>query len=124
MKDRIVLEAMQFYGFHGVNPEERSMGQLFLVNLAVEMDLAKPGGSDQLEDTVSYTHLYRTVQSVMEGEPRQLLEAVAQAVADKVLSSYPVDGVEVSVKKLRPPVRGAVTGHPSVEIYRTQGDRK
>ena len=122
MKDRIVLEAMQFHGFHGVNPEERTLGQLFVVNLAVEIDLTKPGRSDRLEDTVSYTHLYRTVQAVMEGEPRMLLEAVAQAVADQVLSSFPVDGVEVSVKKLRPPVRSAVTGQASVEIYRTRGD--
>ncbi len=109
---------MQFYGFHGVNPEEQALGQAYLVDLSVELDLRRAGLSDRLEDTVSYTQLYRVVQSVMEGESRNLLEAAAQAIADQVLSQFPVDGVSVSVKKPRPPVRGSVIEHAAVEIYR------
>ena len=116
--DRIVLEGMQFYGFHGVNPEEQALGQSYLVDLAVELDLSQPGESDRLDDTVSYTHLYRVVQSVMEGESRNLLETAAQAIADQVLAQFPVDAVSVSVKKPRPPVRGSVIEHAMVEIYR------
>ncbi|SVB31719.1 uncharacterized protein METZ01_LOCUS184573, partial [marine metagenome] len=71
--DRIVLEGMRFYGFHGVNPEERVLGQEYLVDLAVEMELRTAGASDRLEDTVSYAHIYRAVLDVMEGEPRNLL---------------------------------------------------
>ena len=88
--DRIVLEGMQFYGFHGANPEERTLGQPYQVDLAVELDLHKPGASDRLEDTVSYTRLYRVVQEVVEGEPRNLLEATAQTIADRVLAELPV----------------------------------
>ena len=116
--DRIVLEGMQFYGFHGVNPEEQALGQSYLVDLAVELDLSQPSESDRLDDTVSYTHLYRVVQSVMEGESRNLLETAAQAIADQVLAQFPVDAVSVSVKKPRPPVRGSVIEHAMVEIYR------
>ena len=116
--DRIVLEGMQFYGFHGVNPEEQALGQSYLVDLAVELDLTPAGQSDRLDDTVSYTHLYRAVQSVMEGESRNLLETAAQAIADQVLAQFPVDAVSVSVKKPRPPVRGSVIEHAMVEIYR------
>ena len=116
--DRIVLEGMQFYGFHGVNPEEQALGQSYLVDLAVELDLSQAGQSDRLDDTVSYTHLYRVVQSVMEGESRNLLETAAQAIADRVLAQFPVDAVSVSVKKPRPPVRGSVIEHAMVEIYR------
>jgi dihydroneopterin aldolase len=116
--DRIVLEGMQFYGFHGVNPEEQALGQSYLVDLAVELDLSQAGESDRLDDTVSYTHLYRVVQSVMEGESRNLLETAAQAIADQVLAQFPVDAVSVSVKKPRPPVRGSVIEHAMVEIYR------
>ncbi len=118
--DRIVLEGMQFYGFHGVNPEEQALGQSYLVDLAVELDLSQAGQSDRLDDTVSYTHLYRVVQSVMEGESRNLLETAAQAIADRVLAQFPVDAVSVSVKKPRPPVRGSVIEHAMVEIYRRQ----
>ena len=116
--DRIVLEGMQFYGFHGVNPEEQALGQSYLVDLAVELDLSQAGQSDRLDDTVSYTHLYRVVQSVMEGESRNLLETAAEAIADQVLAQFPVDAVSVSVKKPRPPVRGSVIEHAMVEIYR------
>ena len=84
--DRIVLEGMRFYGFHGVNPEERVLGQEYLVDVTVELDLRSAGGSDRLEDTISYARVYRAVREVMEGEPYNLLEAAAQSIADRVVS--------------------------------------
>ena len=119
--DRIVLEGMRFYGFHGVNPEERVLGQEYVVDLTVEMDLGPAGESDRLEDTVSYAHIYRAVKDVMEGEPKNLLEAAAQAVADRVLAEFSVDSVGVRVKKPHPPIRGSVIENATVEIYRTRG---
>ncbi len=118
--DLIILEGMQFYGYHGVNPEERALGQPYMVDLWAELDLSVPGISDRLEDTVSYTHLYRAVQEVLEGEPRNLLEANAQAVADRLLSEFPLLSVRVRVKKPRPPIRGSVIDYAGVEIYRAR----
>ena len=118
--DRIILEGMQFYGYHGVNPEERTLGQSYVVDLAVELDLRQPGVSDRLEETVSYTRLYRAVQEVVEGESKNLLEATAQAIASRVLAEFPVTAVQVRVKKPRPPIRGSVIDHAAVEIYRTR----
>ena len=121
--DRIVLEGMRFYGFHGVNPEERVLGQEYLVDLTVEMDLGGAGRSDRLEDTISYAHIYRAVKDVMEGEPRNLLEAAAQSIADRVLSEFPVDSVTVRVKKPHPPIRGSIIESATVEIYRRRGNQ-
>ncbi len=118
MADRIGLEGMRFYGFHGVNPEERTLGQSYVVDLVVELDLTRAGKSDRLEDTVSYTHLYRAVQSVVEGPSRNILEAVAQSIVDRVLHEFWADAVSVTVKKPRPPVRGSVIENATVEIYR------
>ncbi len=120
--DRIVLEGMRFYGFHGVNPEERVLGQEYLVDLTVELDLGGAGRSDRLDDTISYTHIYRAVREVMEGEPRNLLEAAAQAIADRVLSDFPVDSVIVRVKKPHPPIRGSIIEYATVEIFRRRKD--
>ena len=120
--DRIILEGMQFYGYHGANPEERALGQSYVVDLAVELDLKKSGVSDSLEDTVSYPKLYRTVQGVLEGESKNLLEATAQAIASRVLEDFPVRAVHVCLKKPRPPIRGSVIENASVEIYRVQED--
>jgi dihydroneopterin aldolase len=121
--DRIILEGMQFYGFHGANPEERALGQSYMVDLVVELDLRKAGASDSLEDTVSYPQLYRTVQHVLEGESKNLLEATAQAIANKVLADFPVQAVHVSLKKPRPPIRGSVIDNAAVEIYRVREDK-
>ena len=118
--DRIIMEGMQFYGFHGVNVEERSLGQSYVVDLAVEIDLGVPGRSDRLEDTVSYTYLYRSVQKVLEGEAKNLLEATAEAVAGRILEEFPVDAVQVRVKKPRPPIKGSFVENAVVEIYRVR----
>lgn len=109
---------MQFYGFHGVNAEEKALGQSYLVDLAVEVDLSPPGRSDRLSDTVSYTHLYRAVKEVIEGQSRNLLEGIAQSIADRVLQDYPVTSVQLTVKKPHPPIKGSVVAYAAVEIYR------
>ena len=117
--DRIILSGMQFYGFHGVNPEERRLGQPFVVDLEAELDLQPAGDSDRLQDTVSYTHLYRVVKAVVEGEPRNLLETAAAAIANGVFEQNPaVCGVRVRVQKPRPPIKGSVIESAGVEIYR------
>ncbi|MDE2787872.1 MAG: dihydroneopterin aldolase [Chloroflexota bacterium] len=117
--DRIILTGLQFYGFHGVNPEERSLGQQFVVDLEAELDLGVPSETDRLENTVSYTHLYRAVKTVMEGEPRNLLEAAAGAIASRILGQHPqIDAVRVRVQKPRPPIKGSVIEAAAVEIYR------
>ena len=120
MPDQILLQGMQFYGYHGVNPEERTLGQRYVVDLTVDLDLSRAGRSDRLEDTVSYSYIYRTVRAVMEGEPRNLLEAVAEAIVGRVLAEYPVDAVAVTVKKPNPPVRGSSIEQAAVRIRRAR----
>ena len=116
--DRIILNGMQFYGFHGVNSEERTLGQPYEVDLEVELDLGPAGRSDNLEDTVSYAQLYRLAQAVMEGQPKFLLEAAAEAIAQQTLDQFPVNAVRVQVRKPRPPIRGSSIAHAAVEVYR------
>ena len=71
-------------------------------------------------DTISYAHIYRAVKEVMEGEPRNLLEAAAQSIADRVLSEFAVASVGVRVKKPHPPIRGSVIEYATVEIFRSR----
>ena len=120
MPDQIQLQGMQFYGYHGVNPEERVLGQRYVVDLTADLDLRKAGQTDRLEDTVSYSHIYRTVRAVMEGEPRNLLESAAEAIAVRVLAEFPVQAVSVTVKKPNPPVRGSSIELAAVQIHRTR----
>ena len=116
--DRIILQGMRFYGCHGVNAEEKALGQTYLVDLEARIDLAKPGHTDDIEDTVSYTHIYRVVKAVIEGESRNLLEALAQTIADRVLADFPLEAVTVTVKKPNPPIKGSSIDYAAVTIHR------
>lgn len=119
--DRIILNGMHFYGYHGANAEEQALGQTYIVDLSVELDLSLPGQTDQLKDTVSYTHLYRAAQEIVEGDPKNLLEGLAHSIARLILDRHPVASVEVTVKKPRPPMKGSVVDYSAVQIYRTRG---
>ena len=120
MTDRIVLEGMRFFGFHGNNPEERELGQPFVVDLELETDLSIAGASDDLGDTINYAEVYRAVKRVMEGPSRNLLEGVAQDIAEAVLGGFAVDAVRVRVRKTQPPIRDARLESAGVEIYRSR----
>ena len=117
-QDRILLEGMVFYGFHGVNLAERETGQRFLVDLDVTRDLRPAGLSDDIEDTVSYAHLYRLVKEVVEGPPRNLLETLAETIAQRVLDEHDVEAVRVRVKKPEAPIKGSVLAGAGVEVFR------
>src|SRR5262245_31093928 len=119
MTDSIRLEGMVFYGFHGVGPAERELGQRFLVDVELERDLRRPGHSDELADTTNYSQVYRIVKAVVEGPPRNLLEALAESIAAALLDSFRgLGAVRVRVSKPNAPVKGAVLANVSVEIER------
>ena len=118
--DKIQLEGMVFYGFHGASPAEQEVGQRFVVDLEVQRDLRSAGLSDELRDTVSYSHLFRLVKEVLEGPRHKLLEFLAENIAQRVLSEFDVDAVRVKVKKPEVPMKGSILAHAAVEIIRVK----
>jgi len=91
-------------GTHGALPEEQFRAQPFEVDLDVAIDLRKPGQSDALEDTLDYGALAAAVERVITGERFQLLERLAERIADEVRLDRRVESTTVTVRKLRPPV--------------------
>ena len=118
--DRILLHGLTFYGYHGVNPEERRLGQRFVVDVGLTLDLEPAGRSDDLSRTVNYSQVYKLVRDVVEGPPFDLIEAVAERVAQVVLSQTAASAVQVRVTKPWAPVKGMVAGEVSVEICRAR----
>jgi len=102
--DRIELRGLRALGICGVLPEERERPQPFEVDLALEVDLAPAGRSDDLDDTVDYGTLAEAVVAVVQETRFQLLEALAAAVAECALADARVVAVTVRLRKLRPPV--------------------
>ncbi len=122
-QDEILLEGMRFYGYHGANPEERVLGQRFSVDVAVAVDLRRAGESDDLADTVSYSAIYKLVRRIAEGEPRNLIEAVAEEIATEILLGFPsVIRVAVTVRKPEAPLKGAMLDAAGVRITRWRDD--
>ncbi|VBB08113.1 dihydroneopterin aldolase [Lucifera butyrica] len=106
MKDKIVLNNMEFYGFHGVYEYERELGQRFYVDLEMTLDLSTAGETDTLEDTLDYVSVYNKVKNVLENTKFKLLEALVQHIADTVLSFSLVQEVAVRVRKQVMPIPG------------------
>ncbi|KAK9156922.1 hypothetical protein Scep_003496 [Stephania cephalantha] len=118
--DKLVLRGLVFHGFHGVKPEERKLGQKFLVDVDAWLDLRAAGESDNISDTISYTDIYRIAKAVMEGQPLNLLEAVAHNIAMTTLSKFPrISAVRVKVGKPHVAVHGPVD-YLGVEIFRSR----
>lgn len=117
--DKIFVNQMEFYGYHGVFPEENTLGQRFTVDLMVLVDLKKAGVTDQLEHSVNYGELYQVCKEVVEGKPYKLVEAVAEKIAGTVLEQFPlVSEVSIKVIKPDPPIPGH---YRSVAVEITRG---
>jgi 7,8-dihydroneopterin aldolase/epimerase/oxygenase len=69
--DRILLEGMVFHGRHGTLPAERELGQPFVVDVELRLDLRPAGLSDDLMQTVDYGEVHRRAREIVEGEPRR-----------------------------------------------------
>lgn len=117
--DKIIMSSMTFYGYHGVLPQERELGQQFEVDLELQLDLREPGKTDDPGQTVDYADVYETVRRVVTGAPSKLIEAVAEQIAGAVLRQFDVQQVLVRVKKPAAPVPGQF-GYMAVEIVRSK----
>jgi dihydroneopterin aldolase len=100
---RLVLSGLTAFGYHGNNPAERKLGQTFTADLEVTIDTRKAAASDRIEDTISYPLLEKTARAILEGEPANLLETVAERIAAALLKHREVIQVTVRVTK-RPPL--------------------
>ena len=109
---------MTFSGRHGVRPDEHERAQPFTVDVTLEADLRRAGGSDRLGDTVDYTRAHAIVQRIVEGEHRDLLESLAESIAGELLLLEGVRAAHVRVAK-KPPTAGEFRTF-AVEIERSR----
>lgn len=104
MSDRITLTGIRATGYHGVYEHERREGQVFIADVVLELSLADAARSDDVADTVHYGEFADQVAAVLSGDPADLLETVAQRIADRALAYARVDVVEVTIHKPQAPI--------------------
>ncbi len=115
--DRISVAGLTAMGIHGVEPDERTRPQPFAVDLVLDVDLSAAGESDSLHDTVDYGVLAQRAVAVVTGESHHLLERLATRIADECRTDPRVTGVQVTVRKLAPPL-GVRVDHVAVTLER------
>ncbi len=117
--DRVVLRGLRAEGRHGVLDFERRDGQDFVVDATLWLDSRPAAASDDLADTVDYGALALDVVAVVEGEPVDLIETLAQRIADVCLAAARVQWTEVTVHKPEAPIE-ATFSDVALTIHRSR----
>lgn len=104
MTDQLTVRGIEILGHHGVFDFERRDGQIFVIDLALSIDTASAAASDDLSETVDYGTLVAQVKTAVEQDPVDLIETLAQRIADVCLGHEQVERVEVTVHKPHAPI--------------------
>ena len=105
MSGAIFVNGLVLHAYHGVMPHEAKVGQPFVLDLMLDIDLSEASRTDTLKHTVSYEQLVKTASDAFGARRYRLVEAAAGAVADAVLDRYPlVKNVRVTVRKPQAPI--------------------
>lgn len=104
--DKIIVKNLKLYCYHGVNPEEKIDGQNFVFDIEAGVDLSLPCKTDNVDDTVSYAKIIKTVRRVAQSEKNDLLERVAQRVADELFAEFEkINSLVITLKKPEAPIK-------------------
>ncbi len=119
--DCIQLEGIRCYGYTGYLPEEQVLGQWFEVDVTLWLDLALAGKSDAIEDTVDYRNIINRVQHLVKTSKFALVERLAGAIAESILTNDGIQQVKVRLSKLAAPIPD-FGGKITIELIRSQNN--
>jgi len=120
--DYVRLKNLVFFAYHGVTAEEVERGQRFEVDVELGGDFSAAGQSDDLRDAIDYAHVLNLVSGIVTKSRFNLIEALAEAIADTLLKEYPDTKVKVVVRKPEAPLPGKFD-YAEVEINRPSTPR-
>lgn len=110
MESYIELKEIKIHAYHGVDKQERIVGNDYLVRVKVKFDISKAAESDSVSDTINYANIYDVVKCEM-NTPSNLLENVVYRIMKAIKQNFPlVEGGEIEIVKIKPPIPGDVTG--------------
>ncbi len=119
--DTISLVGITLYGYHGARPEERTLGQRFVVDIDLQADLRRAATTDALDDTVDYGDVYALVAELVEGEPVNLLETLGVRITGAIFDRFPqVQSARVRLAKPGVAIAGSVLRETAVTVNRAR----
>ncbi|MCA0972692.1 dihydroneopterin aldolase [Halobacillus litoralis] len=118
--DKIYVNQMQFWGYHGLFPEENKLGQRFYVDAELELDLKPAGESDDMNQSINYAEIYEITKAVVEGKAYNLVESVSEQIASQLLEQFEIlHACRIKMYKPDPPIPGHYQS-VAIEIYRSR----
>ena len=121
--DKIIIEELEVYAYHGVAPEEKDIGQMFVVSVEITVDLEAAARSDNLSHTINYSRVCADIEQVLLSNKYDLIETAAMSVVEQILDRYTAAAaVKVLLKKPWAPL-GRHLKYVAVEVERRRGDK-
>ena len=109
---------MTFYGYHGNSAAEKETGRRFEVDCEYSLDINRAAKTDALEDTIDYTKVYQIIEDILHNNRYNLLETLAERMADTLINSFSMESLKLRVRKRIPPVPGNID---YLEVESTRG---
>ncbi|MBR6538489.1 MAG: dihydroneopterin aldolase [Bacteroides sp.] len=117
------LENLRFYAYHGVMPQEQVVGNEYIVNLRMKVDVSKAMASDEVADTVNYAEVFEAIKKEME-IPSKLIEHVAGRITKRLFKEFPtIEEITLKLSKRNPPM-GADIDAAAIECNITREETK
>lgn len=102
----ISLEGLKFHAFHGVHPQERLVGSIFMVDVHLFLQPIADGFKDDLSRTIDYEKVYKLVAEEMD-HPKHLIETLAENIIASIFAHEPLaERAHIIISKMHPPVGG------------------
>jgi len=120
--DRIALNEMVFYAYHGVRESEQKQGQRFTVNFKAELDFAEAAQDDDINKTVSYSEVYKAIKRIVKNKNYKLLERLSYQIIEELFLRFEkLDYIEIEIKKPSVPIPG-ILANASVTMSRYRSE--
>lgn len=113
----IHLKDLRFYAFHGVLPQEKSVGAYFILNICVKVDVERAALTDDISDTVSYADIYQIAKEEMQ-VTSELLEHVAGRICKRLYQEFSsVEAVDITIEKENAPIGTGAQGLAGITLH-------
>lgn len=112
----ISLEGLHVFGYHGVEEEEKRLGQLFLYD--VELDIGDRGITDRLDDAIDYSHVAAVIREISSERRFDLIEALANVLADRLMEQFQPLHLKLRIRKPQVKPAGLTVDFAAVTVER------
>lgn len=99
--DKIIIEDLEVYAYHGIAEEEKKLGQLFIVSLQISIDLEAAARTGNLNSSVNYAEVCDMVKTVLQSEKYDLIETAAIKIIEGVFAKF-LNSLEVKILLKKP----------------------